>query len=197
MKKIKILILLLLVFQVTYAQVNEKRAGGSKEASSENLSRKITDASGMSDDEIIEYISKQADKGVPGRDIVLYLLKKGVSEERLNAIRDLLNEEKNAKKSKKMNEPVKEDRMRESGELTTGSMIVKKEVEEVIPDSAEISELTGELDKKIEIFGHNLFNKKGNSLGALLIATGLIAVFGVLLIKLFPVILTIVDNIIK
>ena len=50
--------------------------------------------------------------------------------------------------------------MRESGELTTGSMIVKKEVEEVIPDSAEISELTGELDKKIEIFGHNLFNKK-------------------------------------
>jgi protein involved in polysaccharide export with SLBB domain len=160
MKKIKILILLLLVFQVTYAQVNEKRAGGSKEASSENLSRKITDASGMSDDEIIEYISKQAEKGVPGRDIVLYLLKKGVSEERLNAIRDLLNEEKNAKKSKKMNESVKEDRMRESGELTTGSMIVKKEVEEVIPDSAEISELTGELDKKIEIFGHNLFNKK-------------------------------------
>ena len=43
----------------------------------------------------------------------------------------------------------------------------------------------------------DLFNKKGNTLGALLISTGLVAIFGILLIKLFPTILSIVDNILK
>lgn len=53
------------------------------------------------------------------------------------------------------------------------------------------------IPEELKYRADNLFNKKGNTLSALLISTALVAVFGILLIRLFPTILTIIDNILK
>lgn len=161
MKRIGIFFLFLILMQATYAQVTESRITSQRTGFS-NIGKEsgYTDRSGMSDDDIVEYIRTQSDKGVPARDIVLYLLKKGVSEERLNAIRENYNEQNKKKNGKKNENEEQESRLRGDNLLRDETMIVSKGVEEIIPDSTDIARLSEELDVKIEIFGHNLFKNK-------------------------------------
>ncbi|MBR5891626.1 MAG: SLBB domain-containing protein [Bacteroidaceae bacterium] len=114
----------------------------------------------MTDEEILDYIKVEQSKGTASRTIVLNLLKKGVTQEQLNRIRKGYVEAENKKKKNLFTDDEYVERKRERPSLTNDMGFFKDSLDVVIPDSADLLLLSAELDKKVKIFGHNIFKDK-------------------------------------
>lgn len=114
----------------------------------------------MTDEEILDYIKVEQSKGTASRTIVLNLLKKGVTQEQLNRIRKGYVEAENKKKKNLFTDDEYVERKRERQSITNDMGFFKDSLDVVIPDSTDLLLLSAELDKKIKIFGHNIFKDK-------------------------------------
>ena len=114
----------------------------------------------MTDEEILDYIKVEQSKGTASRTIVLNLLKKGVTQEQLNRIRKGYVEAENKKKKNLFTDDEYVERKRERQSMTNDMGFFKDSLDVVIPDSTDLLLLSAELDKKIKIFGHNIFKDK-------------------------------------
>lgn len=114
----------------------------------------------MTDEEILDYIKVEQSKGTASRTIVLNLLKKGVTQEQLNRIRKGYVEAENKKKKNLFTDDEYVERKRERQSMTNDMGFFKDSLDVVIPDSADLLLLSAELDKKVKIFGHNIFKDK-------------------------------------
>ena len=88
---------------------------------------------------------------------------------------------------------------RENGEAQNGTTAITDETaeENAAKEDASYELARFYIPEELKDRAENQFNKAENNPFALLIATGIIAVFGIALIKLLPWILTIFDNFIK
>ena len=160
-------ILLLLVAQSSFAQVlnNDSRINNTRMTSS--VQGDVIDPSGMSDDEIIEYINEQKRRGMSDRVIVRNLLNRGVSQEKLTELREKYSET-NAQGSSNnqgidADADFMTDRRRTNNLLNVDAGIQEPQIQDIIPDSAGLANLGLEVSRELEIFGHNIFRDKNIS----------------------------------
>ena len=160
-------ILLLLVAQSSFAQVlnNDSRINNTRMTSS--VQGSVIDPSGMSDDEIIEYINEQKRRGMSDRVIVRNLLNRGVSQEKLTELREKYSET-NAQGSSNnqgidADADFMTDRRRTNNLLNVDAGIQEPQIQDIIPDSAGLANLGLEVSRELEIFGHNIFRDKNIS----------------------------------
>ena len=157
-------ILLLLVAQSSFAQVlnNDSRINNTRMTSS--VQGGVIDPSGMSDDEIIEYINEQKRRGMSDRVIVRNLLNRGVSQEKLTELREKYSERstQNTSGNQGLDADVDfmTDRRRTNNLLNVDAGILETQIQDVIPDSVTLASLSLELSREQEIFGHNIFRDK-------------------------------------
>lgn len=157
-------ILLLLVAQSSFAQVlnNDSRINNTRMTSS--VQGDVIDPSGMSDDEIIEYINEQKRRGMSDRVIVRNLLNRGVSQEKLTELREKYSERstQNTSGNQGLDADVDfmTDRRRTNNLLNVDAGILETQIQDVIPDSVTLASLSLELSREQEIFGHNIFRDK-------------------------------------
>lgn len=168
MHRLKLFLVVLLASQLAFAQNNSGAASRNSSSRREmqndyNASRdgnKRTDTSVMTDEEIMQFIKDEQSRGVDSKTIVLTLLKKGVSKEHLNRIRqEYVKREKN-KKNVKKNDNEDFVRTRENQNLTNEMGYFKDSLDVLIPDSMDLIRIEEEMNKKIKIFGHNIFKDK-------------------------------------
>ena len=157
-------ILLLLVAQSSFAQVlnNDSRINNTRMTSS--VQGSVIDPSGMSDDEIIEYINEQKRRGMSDRVIVRNLLNRGVSQEKLTELREKYSERstQNSSGNQGLDADVDfmTDRRRTNNLLNVDAGILETQIQDVIPDSVTLASLSLEISREQEIFGHNIFRDK-------------------------------------
>ena len=157
-------ILLLLVAQSSFAQVlnNDSRINNTRMTSS--VQGDVIDPSGMSDDEIIEYINEQKRRGMSDRVIVRNLLNRGVSQEKLTELREKYSERstQNTSGNQGLDADVDfmTDRRRTNNLLNVDAGILETQIQDVIPDSVTLASLSLEISREQEIFGHNIFRDK-------------------------------------
>ena len=157
-------ILLLLVAQSSFAQVlnNDSRINNTRMTSS--VQGGVIDPSGMSDDEIIEYINEQKRRGMSDRVIVRNLLNRGVSQEKLTELREKYSERstQNTSGNQGLDADVDfmTDRRRTNNLLNVDAGILETQIQDVIPDSVTLASLSLEISREQEIFGHNIFRDK-------------------------------------
>lgn len=157
-------ILLLLVAQSSFAQVlnNDSRINNTRMTSS--VQGSVIDPSGMSDDEIIEYINEQKRRGMSDRVIVRNLLNRGVSQEKLTELREKYSERstQNTSGNQGLDADVDfmTDRRRTNNLLNVDAGILETQIQDVIPDSVTLASLSLEISREQEIFGHNIFRDK-------------------------------------
>ena len=167
MRKLNIFLVLLLAVQFAFAQNNSgysnRQSGNKQEMRNDyKVSRENSRIgnSVMTDEEILQFIKDEQDKGTDNKAIVLMLLKKGVTREQLNKIRqDYVKRENNKKKIAK-NDNEELVRVRKNQELTNEMGYFKDSLDVLIPDSMDLLRMEEEMNKKIEIFGHNIFKDK-------------------------------------
>lgn len=169
MRKINFMLMLLLLAQLTFAQSNNRTSvakNNNKERTQNDYGKNTKDAmnvsSVMTDEEILNYIKKEQDKGTDNKVIVTNLLKRGVTQEQLNKIRSEYVEKakKNAKKNMVADEEADFVRTRDKGSITSQMGYFKDSLDVLLPDSIELLKLEEEMNKKIKIFGHNIFKDK-------------------------------------
>ena len=157
-------ILLLMVAQSSFAQVlnNDSRINNTRMTSS--VQGSVIDPSGMSDDEIIEYINEQKRRGMSDRVIVRNLLNRGVSQEKLTELREKYSERstQNSSGNQGLDADVDfmTDRRRTNNLLNVDAGILETQIQDVIPDSVTLASLSLEISREQEIFGHNIFRDK-------------------------------------
>ena len=157
-------ILLLMVAQSSFAQVlnNDSRINNTRMTSS--VQGSVIDPSGMSDDEIIEYINEQKRRGMSDRVIVRNLLNRGVSQEKLTELREKYSERstQNTSGNQGLDADVDfmTDRRRTNNLLNVDAGILETQIQDVIPDSVTLASLSLEISREQEIFGHNIFRDK-------------------------------------
>ncbi len=167
MRKLNIFLVLLLAVQFAFAQNNSgysnRQSGNKQEMRNDyKVSRENSRIgnSVMTDEEILQFIKDEQNKGTDNKAIVLMLLKKGVTREQLNKIRqDYVKRENNKKKIAK-NDNEELVRVRKNQELTNEMGYFKDSLDVLIPDSMDLLRMEKEMNKKIEIFGHNIFKDK-------------------------------------
>ena len=168
MHKLKLFLVVLLASQLAFAQNNNGAASRNTSNKREmqndyNASRdgiKRTDSSVMTDEEIMQFIKEEQSRGTDNKTIVLTLLKKGVTKEHLNRIRqEYVKREKNKKNIRK-NDNEDFVRTRENQNLTNEMGYFKDSLDVLIPDSMDLIRIEEEMNKKIKIFGHNIFKDK-------------------------------------
>ena len=155
---------LLCAAQVVFAQSGNNNANykNSNHVQKDYAQEKngVSDDNVMTDEEILDYIKVEQSKGTASRTIVLNLLKKGVTQEQLNRIRKGYVEAENKKKKNLFTDDEYVERKRERQSITNDMGFFKDSLDVVIPDSADLLLLSAELDKKVKIFGHNIFKDK-------------------------------------
>lgn len=165
MHKINLLLVLLLAVNFAFAQ-NSNRSKIRQDNNgriqkdyvlnkNDNVGSKV-----MTDKEILQFVKDEQDKGTANNQIVMELLKRGVTKEQLNNIRN-----KYIKESRKKNKITKSEdadfvRVREKNNLTDELGYFKDSLDVILPDSLQLVELEEKMNQKIKIFGHNIFKDK-------------------------------------
>lgn len=164
MRKLNILLIMTFIVQLAFAQNNSgdvrnnnTRMQGSYNAASGNS--KKSSSLVMTDKEVVEYIKEEQKKGTDNKTIVTDLMRRGVTTEQLNNIRN------NYIKNRKKGVVVQDDddflvRTREKNSMTDDMGFVRDSLDVLLPDSVELLKLKEQIDKKIKIFGHNIFKDK-------------------------------------
>ncbi len=170
MNKLKLFVFLLFFVHSAYAQVlnndvrmNNNTRSNSTSASSRNSVRGTSSAaSTMTDEEIVQYINDQKQRGMSDRTIVRNLMNRGVSQEKLMEIREFYMQESQGSANGRNNHEMDfmTDRRRTNNQLTTDTEIQAAKIEDVIPDSAGLVEIELEMEEEMEIFGHNIFKDR-------------------------------------
>ena len=168
MRKINILFVLLLFVQISFAQGynrNNTTNNNNKERTQKDYGRNSKNSLNLStvmtDEEIISYIKEEQNKGTDNKEIVANLLKRGVTKEQLNKIRtEYIKKQKNKNKINARDEDDDFVRTRNKNSMTTEMGYFRDSLDVLLPDSVGLMKLEEELDKKIKIFGHNIFKDK-------------------------------------
>lgn len=167
MHKLNLFLVLLFVAQLAFAQnsgytsrrTNNKQEMRNDYKAATEGDRKST-LSSMTDEEILQFIKDEQNKGTDSKSIVMQLLKKGVSKDQLNRIRqEYITRDKSKKKVAK-NDNNELVRVRGEQTLTEEMGYFKDSLDVLIPDSMDLIRMEEEINKKIKIFGHNIFKDK-------------------------------------
>lgn len=168
MRQTYLLLSLLLVFQMTFAQTNSRKQNSlNKENKTVQMTGGFEDGV-MTDEQILEYIKAEQAKGINSKQIVVNLLKKGVTEAQLNRLRKTYIEEKEKleKQGKRTKKAVGDDELsflenrRERQAATDDLGFFSDSLDVLIPDSVELMKLHFKIDERPKIFGHNIFRDK-------------------------------------
>lgn len=164
MRRASFLFLILLMFaQLVFAQTDSRRQDAATRGDRTQQSYNNPESGAMSDSEILEYIKNEQAKGTDNKQIVLNLLKRGVTEAQLNRLRKnyLDNKNKRSKKEKSVSDEFEVDnRKREQQPIVQDFGIFTDSLDVVIPDSVALEELRRKMDERPKIFGHNIFRDK-------------------------------------
>lgn len=172
MQKLSLLLLFVFSVQISFAQYNQNV----RTANNQNINRTKNNVNTqgvnggfvsndiMTDEEVVEYIVEEQEKGRSERDIIVSLMKKGVTQQQLMRIRNQYLQKEKGDKTKQKNKLKEGDeifeRTREKTSVTEDLGFFRDSLDVVIPDSIALDELIREMDKKPEIFGHNIFKNK-------------------------------------
>lgn len=164
MRRASFLFLILLMFaQLMFAQTNSRRQDAVTRGDRTQQSYNNPEGGVMSDSEILEYIKNEQAKGTDNKQIVLNLLKRGVTEAQLNRLRKnyLDNKNRRSKKDKTAsNEFESDNRKREQQPIVQDFGFFTDSLDVVIPDSVALEEIRRKMDERPKIFGHNIFRDK-------------------------------------
>ena len=163
MRRLNILLIMSLVVQFAFAQSNSgsvRQNNNLRMNDDKNLSEKSRGISFvMTDEEIIEYIKEEQKKGTDNNKIVTDLMRRGVTTEQLNNLRN-----KYIKDSKKLKTQKEDDesvvRLRDKNSMVDDMGFVRDSLDVLLPDSMGLLKLKEKMDEKIKIFGHNIFKDK-------------------------------------
>ena len=137
----------------------------------------------MSDEQVVEYVLQQQEKGMSQNDIVKNLIRRGVTMEQVNRLKAKYSKQEKGvvgntdiyKKVRTRNKPetdIKRDYMLKSAKSQTGQSTVKKpgelteeelmlqELSFIMPDSLELYMEMNKEEPKKKIFGRNIFSNK-------------------------------------
>ena len=164
MRRASFLFLILLMFaQLTFAQTNPRKQDAAGRGNRTVQSSNNPEGGVMSDDEILEYIKNEQAKGTDSKQIVMNLLKKGVTEAQLNRLRKEYLDKKKEKAGKtktKSDETEFESRQREQQPIVQDFGLFTDSLDVLIPDSVALEELHRKMNERPKIFGHNIFRDK-------------------------------------
>lgn len=172
MRRIHLLMALLVCTQMAFAQsgtgqnrrsAQTTRTEGTERIVTSHDSRGIAAGEVMSDEEIVEYIKAEQAKGTNEKQIMINLMRRGVSEAQLSRIRNnYLDEVEKRGDSKRKRSQTDEQQMRtrERNGLGHDMHLAQDSLDVVIPDSIGLANLRLELEKKPVIFGHDIFSNK-------------------------------------
>ena len=163
MRKLNILLIMSLVVQFAFAQSNSgsvRQNNNLRMQDDKNLSEKSRGTSFvMTDEEIIEYIKEEQKKGTDNNKIVTDLMRRGVTTEQLNNLRNkYINDSKKLKVQKDDDESIV--RLRDKNSMVDDFGYVRDSLDVLLPDSLGLLKLKEKMDEKIKIFGHNIFKDK-------------------------------------
>ena len=137
----------------------------------------------MSDEQVVEYVLQQQEKGMSQNDIVKNLIRRGVTMEQVNRLKAKYSKQEKGvvgntdiyKKVRTRNKPetdIKRDYMLKSAKSQTGQSTVKKpgglteeelmlqELSFIMPDSLDLYMEMNKEEPKKKIFGRNIFSNK-------------------------------------
>lgn len=137
----------------------------------------------MSDEQVVEYVLQQQEKGMSQNDIVKNLIRRGVTMDQVNRLKAKYSKQEKGvvgntdiyKKVRTRNKPetdIKRDYMLKSAKSQTGQSTVKKpgelteeelmlqELSFVMPDSLDLYMEMNKEEPKKKIFGRNIFSNK-------------------------------------
>ncbi|MBP3552547.1 MAG: SLBB domain-containing protein [Bacteroidaceae bacterium] len=137
----------------------------------------------MSDEQVVEYVLQQQEKGMSQNDIVKNLIRRGVTMEQVNRLKAKYRKQEKGvvgntdiyKKVRTRNKPetdIKRDYMLKSAKSQTGQSTVKKpgelteeelmlqELSFIMPDSLDLYMEMNKEEPKKKIFGRNIFSNK-------------------------------------
>lgn len=175
-QKFFVLLICMCIVQISSAQYNSNLNSGKNTAAQYrgahiNKSQRNTnnafsyDNSVMTDEEIAEYIMTEQQKGRNDKEIIMSLLKKGVSRQQLMQIREQYLHNARSNKAKNIKNKFNETendftRTRDKLSITEDLGYFQDSLDIVIPDSVSFDELQREMEQKPKIFGHNIFKDK-------------------------------------
>lgn len=169
MRRTYLLLVLLMVLQCVYSQSNNRKQTVTGRNEKSMQASEYSDVGVMTDEQIMEYIKAEQAKGTDRKQIVINLLKKGVSETQLNRLRRTYLEEieklekQGKRKKKNINDIETEAMLERNRERLTISQdfgFFSDSLDVIIPDSVALMELRMKLDERPKIFGHNIFRDK-------------------------------------
>jgi protein involved in polysaccharide export with SLBB domain len=166
MHKLNLLLVLLFVVTSAFGQNNSRtnaRHNNNKERTQKDYVLNNNDklsSTVMTDEEVLQFVKDEQNKGTDNNEIVVKLLKRGVTKEQLNEIRNKYVSESKKKKKTVAKEDEDFVRTREKNNLTGEMGFFKDSLDVVFPDSLQLIKLEEEMNKKIKIFGHNIFKDK-------------------------------------
>lgn len=169
MRRTYLLLVLLMVLQCVYSQSNDRKQTVTGRNEKSMQASEYSDVGVMTDEQIMEYIKAEQAKGTDSKQIVINLLKKGVSETQLNRLRRTYLEEieklekQGKRKKKNINDIETEavlERNRERLTISRDFGFFSDSLDVIIPDSVALMELRMKLDERPKIFGHNIFRDK-------------------------------------
>ena len=137
----------------------------------------------MSDEQVVEYVLQQQEKGMSQNDIVKNLIRRGVTMDQVNRLKAKYSKQEKGvvgntdiyKKVRTRNKPetdIKRDYMLKSAKSQTGQSTVKKpgeltdeelmlqELSFIMPDSLDLYMEMNKEEPKKKIFGRNIFSNK-------------------------------------
>lgn len=137
----------------------------------------------MSDEQVVEYVLQQQEKGMSQNDIVKNLIRRGVTMEQVNRLKAKYSKQEKGvvgntdiyKKVRTRNKPetdIKRDYMLKSAKSQTGQSTVRKpgelteeelmlqELSFIMPDSLDLYMEMNKEEPKKKIFGRNIFSNK-------------------------------------
>ncbi len=162
MRKLNILLIMSLLVQFMYAQNNSGNVRSNARIQDnfnvESDKSKISSSLVMTDKEIAQYIKEEQKRGTDNKTIVTKLLRRGVTIEQLNKIRN--NYIKNNKKNAFAQDDEYSVRTREKNNMTDDMGFQRDSLDVLLPDSMGLLKLKEQMDSKIKIFGHNIFKDK-------------------------------------
>ncbi len=172
MRRLSLLLLFVFSVQFSFAQYNNQNNRVANNKKNQNSHHTANGANNayisndiMPDEEVVEYIIAEQNKGRNERDIIMSLMKKGVTQQQLMRIRNQYLQDEAGRKKKNEKNRYKEDdddftRSRIKTSVTDDMGFFRDSLDVVIPDSIALEDLMKEMDKKPEIFGHNIFKDK-------------------------------------
>lgn len=142
----------------------------------------VSYAQTMSDEQVVEYVLQQQEKGMPQSDIIKNLVRRGVTMEQVNRIKAKYSKQEKGvvgntdiyKKTRTRNKPevdAKRDYMLKSakdgvaqnvkkpGELSDEELMLQ-ELDFIMPDSMDLYMKMYEKEPKKKVFGRNIFSNK-------------------------------------